>query len=343
MSLLTDSQPERLAAELVTALRAKFDTRWSIHLDGGRLAMRHRGSQVSPSRLRRVPHPTDLLDKIGAEFGRAAVTRPALLPLRWGRDTDLLISAVQGLDPWLKNAERRVHREGYIPQPVVRFTGERDDQGRLRDGFLTSFVNLSCVLRIASVDRHVDLMDSWISALSAVGIHAGRLTIHGDLTPWQRGPVGGVTLFCDCDGVGLSDAVLLWNAENPTYMASDIGSGLERVRWHLSPGSWATTVFGDDAELWSVDLLDAVRTAALMVMNGIRPSGRGPGHALRRVLQRIPPTMAASGLGRLVRAQRAYWDSVGVTGPAWPSITTVIEDGALCAGRRPRAPGRRSP
>lgn len=115
------------------------------------------------------------------ELADHGVHRPPLLPIRWGRDTDLLISAIQGLDPWLKDGANRVWREGFLPQPVVRFTGERDAGGRLRDGFLTSFVNLSCVQRISGVDRHVELLDAWLDALSAVGIHAGRLRITGNL------------------------------------------------------------------------------------------------------------------------------------------------------------------
>jgi hypothetical protein len=35
-------------------------------------------------------------------LGRQGVLRAPLLPVRWGRDTDLTISAVQGLDPWLQ-------------------------------------------------------------------------------------------------------------------------------------------------------------------------------------------------------------------------------------------------
>lgn len=272
------------------------------------------------------------MNVIGNEFARLGVPRPALLPLRWGRDTDLLVSAIQGLDPWLKDGCPRVLREGYLPQPVVRFTGERDDAGVLQDGFLTAFVNLSCVQRVSGPERHVELFDGWIAALSALGIHAGRLTIRGDLSVWQRGSVSGVTLFCDCDGVGFSDAVLLWHTDEPGRMATDIGSGLERLRWLLSAGSWRSAAFGDAPARCSTDTLDAVRTATLMVMNGIAPSGRGPRHALHRVLRRIPPELAAVGLGRLVRHQRAYWSAVGVPGPPWPVVATAIEDGVLGYG-----------
>jgi hypothetical protein len=327
--------PDQLLDCLISALDHQFRERWHVGTHGRHLVMRHRSVTAGSAPPRRALSPATVLDLVGKEFAGAGVPRSPLLPLRWGRDTDLLISAVQGLDPWLKDGRRQVLREGYLPQPVVRFTGERDGSGRLRDGFLTSFVNLSCAQRIPDVERHVELMDTWISALSAVGIHAGRLSIHADLTPWRRGPVSGITIFIDCDGTSFSDAVLLWNTANPAHLATDIGSGLERLCWLLSPDPWHQTVFGDDSRLWPGDVLDSIRTATLLVMNGIRPSSRGPGLALRRVLCRVPQPMAAAGLGRLVRTQRSYWATTGVTGSTWPSIATVIEDGVLALPCQP--------
>ncbi len=269
-------------------------------------------------------------------FADHGVHRPPLLPIRWGRDTDLLISAIQGLDPWLKDGADRVWREGFLPQPVVRFTGEHDEGGWLRDGFLTSFVNLSCVQRISGVDRHVVLLDAWLDALSAVGVHAGRLCIAGSLHIWQRGTVSGITLHMSCDGIGFADAVLLWHTADPRRLATDLGSGLERLRWLLSPLSWAETVFGADAERFDVDVLDAVRTATLLIMAGTRKNGSGAG-SVRRVARRIPVTLAASGLGRLVRAQRTYWTEIGMAGTPWPQVAEILEAEVLTRrAARPR-------
>jgi len=57
--------------------------------------------------------------------------------LAMGRETDLTISAVQALAPYIKPPQPYVYRESFLPQPVVRLTGERDEHGQLRDGFLT--------------------------------------------------------------------------------------------------------------------------------------------------------------------------------------------------------------
>jgi hypothetical protein len=323
-----------IAGQLLDALRERFSQRWRLDLAGAELLMRPR-RVVHGKPQRQVPSPAALIDAMQTVLAGHGVPRPSLLPIRWDRDTDLLISAIQGLDPWLKDGADRVWREGFLPQPVVRFTGERGRDGRLRDGFLTSFVNLSCVQRVPDVERHVELLDAWIEGLSAVGIHAGRLHIAGSLAVWERQTVRGLTLHIECDGTGFADAVLLRNASEPSRMATDLGSGLERLRWLLSPTTWAETVFGGEAQRFDVDMLDAVRTATLLVMAGIRPSARGAGGALRRVALRIPEEMAASGLGRLVRVQRRYWTEVGMAGGPWPQVSEVIEATALTMSTRP--------
>lgn len=68
-------------------------------------------------------------------------------------------------------------------------------------------------------------------------------------------------------------------------------------------------------------------------MSGVRPGRQGAGYSLRRLLQRIPPSVAAAGLGRLVRQQRGYWAQIGVTGSEWPQVSMTIEDGVLAQER----------
>lgn len=316
-------------SQLADALRTQFASRWRIEIDQQHISVHPRRAAPNARPPRRSPNPAHLVATMARTFDDNGIPTDSLLPMRWGRDTDLTISAVQALDPWLKDGANRVWREGFLPQPVVRFTGERDNDGRLQDGYLTSFINLSCVQRITGTLDHAQLIDTWISALSAIGIHAGRLALSGDLTVWHRGPVSGITLFFSCDGAVFADAVLLWHTARPECLATDIGSGAERLAWILSRDSWATTVFGQAAADFGVDVADAVRTATLLVMAGIRPEATGPGSALRRVLRSIPATMAAAGLGRIVRAQRAYWAAVGMAGPGWPDIATAIEDEVL--------------
>lgn len=321
------------AAQLVEALHARFDSRWRIQLEGTSLRMEPRRPVVGKPKQSGDTGPAGVVRQMEGALAAWGIRRDALLPIRWHRDTDLTISAIQALDPWLKDAKPRVWREGFLPQPVVRFTGERGSDGMLLDGFLTSFVNLSCVTRIERVEQHAELLDAWIAAFSATGLHAGRLTLHGNLDVWLRDTVAGITISINADGIGLGDAVLLWNRDTPDHMASDLGSGLERLRWLLTGESWAWSTFGELARWWDWRVLDGVRTATLLAMNGIRPAARGAGSAFRRALREVPVALAVAGFDNLVRTQRMYWTAMGMSGLSWPQVTESIAREVLLSAR----------
>src|SRR5882757_6939712 len=165
------------AARLPLALRRTLGSAWDIQGDGATLRITHRDRGTPFHPPRHTPSWPELLERIGAAFAVAGVRRAPPLPLRWGRDTDFTISAVQALDPYVKDRKPYVYREGYLPQPVVRFTGKRDTSGALEDGFLSGFVNVSHVQRIGSIEDHAAILDGWITVLSRLGLHARHLTI----------------------------------------------------------------------------------------------------------------------------------------------------------------------
>lgn len=245
--------------------------------------------------------------------------------MRWNRDTDFTISAIQALDPYLKDAKPIVFRQGFLPQPAVRLNAKRDSDGELRDGFLTSFVNVSHVQPITSIAEYASIVDGWIDVMSGIGLHARQLTIGGDLKVWRRAELEGITLRFWHIGVELGDVVLLWNAEDPSYMATDLGSGLERLRWHISRDEWKSVAFGWLANHATVAALDAVRTATLIVGSGILPAARGRGGAVRRMLRYIDPNSAALGLGQAVRAFHEYWELVTRLTTPWHETARILE------------------
>jgi hypothetical protein len=315
------------AGELIEAFRKALHANWHISVADGHLAIRHRDAGTPYRPPRRTPDWAELLNRLEDSFASYGVAKAPALPMRWSRETDLTISAVQALDPHLKARQPYTLRSGYLPQPVVRFTG-RDEVGKLREGYLTSFVNVSRVQPIKGIDDHANILDEWIGVLSRLGLHARHIEIYGRLHVWRRGPVEGVTLRYRHAGAELGDLVLLRNAENPDYLATDLGTGLERLRWIITRRSWHETVFGP-WDTMPIDQIDAHRTAVLLVGAGIAPASRGPGSAVRAVLRAVPHDAAAFGLSRAVRAFHQYW-SLTATGLApWPAITEIIEEEVL--------------
>lgn len=315
-----------LAQQIPGVLRAALGPHWEFTVGGRHIQVRHpnRGTPYGPPR--RPPSWRELLDSLETGFARVGAPRDACLPLRWGRETELTISAVQALDPLLKDGQLRTHRSGFLPQPVVRFTGQREAAGHLKDGFLTSFVNISRVQPISSLDEYGAILDGWLTVLSQLGFHARHLSINGDLSAWRRRQVEGITLrFRHLDHT-IGDIVLLWNTEHPGRMAVDLGSGLERLAWARTQEHWHQLIYGSFAGTAPPPTLDAIRTATLLLGHGITPAARGAGGITRRVIGAIDRDVARLGVGALVRDMYGYWSLVGALRAPWPEIARVIEE-----------------
>ncbi len=318
--------PARSEARLPAVLRQALGARWEFTVSDRRIAIEHahRGSPYCPPR--QAPSWEELLAGLKAGFAAQGVSQDACLPIRWGRETELTISAVQALDPLLKDGRPLTYRSGFLPQPVVRFTGQRDATGDLREGFLTSFVNVSRVQPIQCIDEYGGILDGWLSVLSRLGFHARHISINGKLAAWRRRQVEGITLRFNHLDLPLGDIVLLWNADNPARMAVDLGTGLERLVWARTRLRWRELVFGQFASLAPPPTLDAVRTATLLLAHGVRPAARGAGGITRRVIGTIDPGAARLGVSSLVRASYRYWRLFGEPKVPWPAVTMAIEE-----------------
>jgi hypothetical protein len=312
-------------SELVTALRRSLGKSWSFDSDGDRLCIRYQ-AQATPYRPpRRQLAWQEMLGILASTFAEHGIPQVPPLPLRWNRETDFTVSAIQALDPYLKRCRPYSYRQGYLPQPVIRFTGKRDSSGQLADGFLTAFVNVSCVLPVRDLSEHTQMFDTWLTALSRLGLHARHLEIHGNITSWQRREVQGITLRVTHDDLEIGDIVLLWNASSPWLMATDLGSGLERLRWAITRDAWPLVVHGSLTERADPAVLDSIRTATLIAANGIRPSDHGPGSALRRLARSIASASTGLGLSVAVRSAYAYWSLTSPPQVPWPDVCQVLE------------------
>ncbi|MCT2589817.1 hypothetical protein LHJ74_07795 [Streptomyces sp. N2-109] len=218
---------------------------------------------------------------------------------------------------------------GHVWAPV-------NEHGDLLDGFLTAFVNVSRVQPIASIDEYAEALDDWLFVVSQLGFHARHMEFHGCVEVWQRRQVAGVTLMFKHLDLTIGDLVLLWNTQHPDRMAVDLGTGLERLAWARTRLDWSELVYGPFANAVPASVLDAVRTATLILGSGITPSARGAGGVLRRVIAAIPPDLVRLGASAIVRAFHQQWaESANVLVP-WPVICGALEEEvAKCSIRRP--------
>lgn len=326
LSERVDTTAVQLEDRIVAVLRQQMGRHWEFTTADGRIEIQHphRGSPYRPPK--HPPSWGELLDGLRRGFAEQGVQQNACLPLRWGRETELTISAVQALDPLLKDGLPEGHRHGFLSQPVVRLVGKRDEHGDLEDGYLTSFVNVSRVQPVGSVDEYGSILDGWLTVLSQLGFHARHMSVHGHLATWRRRQVRGVTLRFRHLDLPLGDIVLLWNADNPERRAVDLGTGLERLAWARTRLGWRDLVYGRFAQAVPVRTLDAVRTATLLLGHGITPAARGAGGITRRVIGMIDPDSARLGVSSVVRASYRYWMHVGGLTVPWPAVAAAVEE-----------------
>jgi hypothetical protein len=168
--------------------------------------------------------------------------------------------------------------------------------------------------------------------LSRLGLHARHIDLRGRLTTWRRDTVEGMTLRFRHAGLELGDIVLIWNADDPSFLASDLGTGLERLRWVITRRRWADAVFGSSTDAAGLVELDSLRTAVLLVGAGVLPAARGPGNATRKILRGVPRLPATVGLSAAVRAAHRFWSLTTANLLPWPEITRRIESEVLSRG-----------
>jgi hypothetical protein len=320
--MLTTTDP----AEIPGLLRKTLGPRWHFTIDGTHLEIRHQdhGTPYHPPR-HALPWP-DLLALLESAFADQGVPRAPCLPLRWGRETELTISAIQAFDPVLKDGGTIPYRQGFIPQPVVRLTAKRGADGILQDGFVTSFVNTSRVELLPDVTAYATAFDQLLTVLSRLSLHARHITFRGNLAIWHRRQVAGITLRFDHAGLPLGDVVLLWNTAHPDRLVLDLGTSLERLAWTRSRTSWPELNFGFLARAAPPNVLDALRTTTLLLGSDIPPAARGAGGVTRRVLQRVQPEAGKLGWSRAIRYFHQYWQGVCPLAIDWHGVAAEADE-----------------
>ena len=132
-------------------------------------------------------------------------------------------------------------------------------------------LNVSACCQIAHTSEHAQILDTWLTALSRLGLHARHLEIYGAARTWHRREVEGITLRIAHDGLEISDIVLLWNASRPSFMAKTSGLGSAAAVGNYRR-AWPSVVYGSLVKRADPFVLDTIRAATLIAANGILPN-----------------------------------------------------------------------
>jgi len=153
-------------------------------------------------------------------------------------------------------------------------------QASNHDGFLKTFVNIALEQLGTSASEHLSRLEDYLDFLSQLGIYIGdlRLKIYEDRPDWGIGQFRSAVIGIYHDGLEIG--VLNYftdipQRERPRLSMSDVSFGLERLAWSISRNPRFIDTVGPPMELLRHtphDVLDAYRTAVLMLQSGIVPN-----------------------------------------------------------------------
>lgn len=230
------------------------------------------------------PESVSLLQKSPIEqfFATSGYTPTPPIKLANGTRTTLFpVAGIQMLEPVFYDSSPLPTKPLFIAQPVIR-TQFLD---RVGPGTSTSFINFSTEQVGATPREHIEHLYAWLSYLDLLGIRKNHLTFRLGISAerWNGREISCETVKLYAYGLEIGDGVFIPSfpqSNRDSFSVSDIGFGLERLRWILRGGDYFG--MGTDAPV-----SDSVRTLTLLCMSGVPASNKERGYRHRLFSKRL--------------------------------------------------------
>lgn len=251
---------------------------------------------------------------------RTALGRHGLKPFAMAdlageaRQTDLVVSALQYLDPIVHGGAALVDGPVVLSQPCVRW--QFLAEAAAGTGTFSSFVNLSSLqIGPPNLDERIgDHLEIWLDALSAYGIHARRLTVALTDEECAFGPYRGRRADINCRGVEIGEANWYFAVDDVLgreLSVLDFGFAFERMAWAAGPGEDWPSLFCSAPHAARTPgglFVDRIRTLALAGAYGLAPGSRGPRRYIRQIARDlVPHFLAGRDLSGALDEAGVYW------------------------------------
>lgn len=239
------------------------------------------------------------LDEYFSKLGLKPVRPRAVVP---GHQTTVFTTAgIQVLEDVIHHELPLPATPLFVSQPSVR-TQFMDKVG---EGTSTSFINLASEIVNPDIKQHFEIMVHWINLLEQLGINLETLTLTAKESEPQWGNLKfrNFVLKVHYQNVEIGDAVYIYGipqkGRDPLSI-SDIGFGLDRIRWLLTGESYLGRFKPQGESNWDPDpvVIDGVRTQALLIGSGLKPSNKDAGFQLRQFSKNVV-THASGNIGEL--------------------------------------------
>ena len=265
-------------------------------------------SPTNPNEIELLSTP-DFLNQYFDKNGFNVVSPISLLNKN---GTTLFVCAgVQILDPVIHQETPISQEPSFVAQPVLR-TQFIDCIG---EGTSTSFINAStCQINITP-QGHFQHLQTWIDLFIQLRLKETDLYFKTktDKQQWGDKTVKSEKIFIIYDGLEIGDASYvkdLPQKSRPNLSLSDIGFGLERVKWIMQGGSYFD-VLGNGRVVNNIDGVSAVcsHTLSLLAGEGLKPSNKEQGYRFRLFSKKLVSNILGNHLATQdqTRSYYNYW------------------------------------
>lgn len=286
------------------AFNPDFSFREPIYPNGRHF--RYIENPLNPSGVELLSTP-DFLNQYFTKSGFNAVSPVSLL--NKGGTTLFICAGVQILDTVIHQEAPIPQEPFFVAQPVLR-TQFIESIG---EGSSTSFINASTCQLNVSRQEHFQHLQTWIDLFVQLGLNENDLYFKTKpyVQQWGDKVVKSEKMFIVYDGLEIGDASFVQDLpqrSRPNLTLSDIGFGLERVKWIMQGGSYFD-VLGNGRVSNIIDNTSTVcsHTLALLAGSGLKPSNKEQGYRFRLFSKKL----VASALGEHPTTQeqtRSYYD-----------------------------------
>ena len=170
----------------------------------------------------------------------------------------------------------------YISQPVLR----TQFINSISEGSSLAFVNSTTSGINISEKQHNELVNDWLQLFYSIGMNKSNFSISTKNYErlWGELKVSGVKKFYYYNGLEIGDTTFFTNITKDGYnlnidTLSDVGFGLERIRWCINKKSYFDLY--TDSKLIPASVKAYLSAIALLCVNGVVPSNKSAGYRFR--------------------------------------------------------------
>lgn len=238
-------------------------------------------------------------------------------------DTVFVTAGIQPLLYEYRNLNFDNASKIYLSQPVIR----TQFANTVAEGYSIAFTNsTTCGFNI-SEENHNNLVKDWIELFCELGMSRDCIFEKSKSYEREWGDllVSGKKTFYYYNDLELGDTTFFTsitkNGDNIGIdTMSDVGFGLERIRWCISGKSYFDLY--SDSSLLSPEVKANLSVVALMAVNGVKPSNKNCGYRARMFSKRLAELLEGRSFSRLEENYLMecveYWKQ-------WQEVTSDVD------------------